>query len=218
MKCWLKKTIQYWKNLCEYSIAGTYSVTIEKETLCVASLVGGGAGGYGYNSNFQAWESGGGSGGYLVFTKTLSPGTYTIIVGSKGVAGPNNGTATTAFGCSADGGTWVDGGGKGGNTTATQDVTIVMNKKGNNGGYSVGGYFWDIVAGGGASVYDDTATGYGAGGRAECHGGRWSNFPGYDGYIKIDIVSDATDYDYTKQIIETKLPKNDNNVYFGINQ
>ncbi len=218
MKCWLNKITQYWKILCEYNTAGTYSVTLEKETLCLVSLVGGGAGGHGYNSNFQAWESGGGSGAYLKGYITLPAGTYQIVGGNNGNAGPNNGRDTTFAGQTAKGGTWVDGGGLGGEIITTSDFVSIEAKTGNKGGYAHNGYAWDIVASGGASVYDDTSTGYGAGGRAECHAGNWSDFPGYDGYIKIDILSDITDYDYTKQTIETKLPKNNNGVYFGINQ
>lgn len=161
-------------------------------------LVGGGAGGHGHNDRLQAWESGGGSGAYLCFKKYITAGNYNISVGKGGHAGTAGkkgdnygggaGGESSAFGQTAGGGLWVNGGGTGGSITTSGDITIVEQVPGKNGGYHHNGYAWNIVSNGGASAYDNTLTGYGAGGKAECHGGKWTDHPGITGYIKITAV------------------------------
>lgn len=170
----------------ESSTAGTYSVDLaangKYEVICIA---GGGGGLVWKRSGYASVEYGGGSGSGFDCVLQLSTGTYSIVVGKGGTLLKTSSTSKDAeSGGNSQFGTSYAYGGSGGlhnnnkapgGSTPTVSYTIVstiFNKAGNKGTNDA-----SSTAAGGKSVYDNTATGYGAGGR--------SNQNGYAGYVKI---------------------------------
>lgn len=166
----------------ESSTAGTYSVDLvangKYEVICVA---GGGGGYHNPTTTMYSYDFGGGSGSGFDCILQLTGGSYNITVGAGGIKQGGAAAGKSYFGTSyANPG---ENGKKGTNsskraaggaapTITYTIVSTVFNAAGNTGTYDV-----QSTAAGGASVYDNTATGYGAGGR--------SNQNGYAGYVKI---------------------------------
>lgn len=156
-------------NVTATNIAGNVTATsnsvgpVQNVVLAQYLVVAGGGGGFSYR--------GGGAGGFLSNTATLSPGTqYTITVGAGGPAGDSNGassnitgsgftTITTVGGGSGNGKNGGSGGGGGGQGTAGQ---------GNNGGSST-----SSAGGGGAGAAGTN----GDGGNSAGNGGAGSINP-----------------------------------------
>ena len=154
----------------ESSTPGTYTINITSSQTYYIELVGGGAGG---NWMGDSGIFGGGAGGYISGTIYLSAGNYTLVIGNKGTNGYpfNPGTAggdTTFY-------NQIAGGGKSRTTYAGGTCTITENTltgvNGNNGGQRIRAN----------SVYDNTISGYGAGG----YGSTDSSNPAIAGYAKI---------------------------------
>lgn len=183
----------------EYSEAGDYTITLASAGNYEVSLIGGG--GYGAG-NFvypnPACTGGGGSGAGFIGTITLSAGTYTVTVGGNSktgnrdtvlkdssnnviitAGGGGNGTASS-YNVSATGGA---GGVLTNNATVVGSPTLSTN--GNAGGRNVSG----SGAAPGNSVYDNTTTGYGAGGRTSVYNGGAAGYAGVPGYFKLKINS-----------------------------
>lgn len=187
---------QIWKDsypvghvLLQTSTPDTYTVEVLYDCTCNLIMVGGGCGGVGYtykvsspgtvNPTYYDIDSGG-SGAYIHGTITLTPGTYTIVVG-RGGTGRNYsgtgsgylGTATTAFGQSANGG--------GFNSNAGTTVTIgTLTGEAGNKGTSTGGIGSGSWVAGAASKYG----GYGVGGGASSS----SYENGGNGYISLIVT------------------------------
>lgn len=188
MKLVKKTTTTYWKTY-EYTTPGTYTLTVPKNTACKLILVGGGGGGSASTSGFPGtWTAAGGSAGMVTGSSTIDAGIYTIVVGEHGIgrtrSGGNqtgtDGGDSTAFGNIAGGG----GGGKtylsatSGSSTpgVAGTATTTTGFTGTNG-----------VAGSTTSRYGT----YGGGGAAGANNGQ-------DGYCKIELALDSSDYDYTE--------------------
>ena len=189
----------------EYSEAGNYTITLASAGNYEVSLIGGG--GYGAGSwNYPTGvTAGGGSGAGFIGTITLSAGTYTITVGGN----TNTGNRDTVLKDSSNNVIIKAGGGGNGSADAwsvsytggsggvlTNNATVVgsptLSTNGNNGGGAI-----QSAVQGGDSVYDNTKTGYGAGG-----GSVWGNntvygVAGVPGYFKLKINSvPSTTIDY----------------------
>ena len=154
----------------ESSISGTYTINIPNTQNYYIELVGGGGGG---TYMGDAGMFGGGTGGYISGIIYLSAGNYTLVIGNKGTNGTfiHPGTAgedTTFY-------NQIAGGGKAYNTYEGGTCTITENTltgvNGNNGGQYIRAN----------SVYDNTTSGYGAGG----YGASDSSNPAIAGYAKI---------------------------------
>lgn len=180
---------------------GIYPLYVKCRCKLEVKLVGGGGGcasfgGY-YSNNYTLNSSGGGgAGAYVHGIIEVQSGNYNIVVGSggdgvraAGVVGQQiayDGTNTSVFGQTAEGGK----GGKAGNdgTGGAGGVysTILTGEEGGEGGsmpYVVARNSYPIQdISGGASLYG----GYGAGGYIE--GGSLENYNGSDGYVKIVAV------------------------------
>lgn len=168
----------------ESSTARTYSVDLaangKYEVICIA----GGGGGKQYRISDKRYDYGGGSGSGFDCVLQLTSGTYNIVVGSAGsknsyqtskaqAGSGGNSQFGTSYTYGGGGGKYNAVGPKGAAPSITYTiVSTTFNKAGNNGTSDI-----NSTAAGGASVYDNTATGYGAGGR--------SNQNGYAGYVKI---------------------------------
>lgn len=187
MKLVKKTTTTYWK-IYEYTTPGTYTLTVPKNTACKLILVGGGGGGSASTSGFPGtWTAAGGSAGMVTGSSTIDAGIYTIVVGEHGIgrtrSGGNqtgtDGGNSTVFGNIAGGGgggkTYL--GGMSGSSTpgAAGTATATTGFTGTNG-----------VAGSTTSRYGT----YGGGGAKGKNNGQ-------DGYCKIELASDSSDYDYT---------------------
>ena len=181
----------------EYTDNGVYGFKIEFDGNYELTIIGAGGGGarvYYDTSGMYYTSSGGGSGACFSGVVALDKGYYEIKVGYRGGGNAStsggaigedsvlskNGVAIITAGGGA-GGTAASGGGGSGGSGGVLDLsnaTIVsstINSNGNAGSHaSVGG-----SAAGGLSVFDNTNTGYGAGGS----GGN----AGVNGYFKIDI-------------------------------
>lgn len=188
MKLLKKTTTTYWKTY-EYTTPGTYTLTVPKNTACKLILVGGGGGGSASTSGFPGtWTAAGGSAGMVTGASTVDAGSYTIVVGEHGIgrtrSGGNqtgtDGGDSTAFGNIAGGGgggkTYL--GGMSGSATpgAAGTATATTGFTGTNG-----------VAGSTTSRYGT----YGGGGAQGANNGQ-------DGYCKIELALDSSDYDYTE--------------------
>ena len=132
-KIWHFFTSTSSENFVVTSASGTQSISAD------ILMVGGGGGG----ANGQA---GGGAGGVVLQgnSKTISPGTYPIVVGAGGANAPGTptytvnggaGGSTTAFGCTARGG----GGGSRNNYAYTGNPNQTPLQGGNSGGGGGGG-------------------------------------------------------------------------------
>lgn len=163
---------------------GTYTITITSKQNYYIELVGGGAGAFAYLSSNNR---GGGSGACIYGTILLDKGIYTLVIGSgtAGVIGPNSydvsdAGSTTFLNNIAGGGlghsqihpseTYL-----GGIATVTSSGLSGINGNNTITGTTNGGY----------SVYDNTATGYGAGGFIYDAGGIWAPTNGQNGFARI---------------------------------
>ena len=206
--------IQYWKRY-EYTNAGSYTIFIPEETTASIILVGGGGGGAG--AHFSYWDDihWGGCGGICSGKGTISAGTYTLVVGGGGRAStviPDSGQATRAGG--------------GGNTSVFGQIAY-----GGGGAYANANYGYNGWNGGSGYVSTSISGFSGVKGMPASYnnykgygrGGYGSNTPGYGqngsgGYARIDVLSNESDYTYTKVIRTEKVSKDDNDVYYGIEQ
>lgn len=167
--------------LFESNVAGTYTLTLEKSGRYEVICIGGGGGG----CDADTVDVGGGSGAGFDCIFELESGSYPITVGAGGTksVGANRAGSggSSKFGTSY---AWSGTGGYGRTTTQWElgqggeaptitytIVTTVFNTAGNNGTHG------SRSATGGASVYDGTETGYGAGGS--------NTTDGYSGYVKV---------------------------------
>lgn len=155
------------KIIIERSVAGTQTITIPVDGRYNIKLVGGGGGGHTDGAGVHPYNYGGGSGAYVYGIKTLTAGTYTIVVGAAG-AGNSDGGNTSFAGEIAGGGKKSTGGGG----VATTTLSYI---NGNNGSF---GNVW--AGNGGASVYN----GYGTGATAN-NGGLSGQTAGY---IRIEYL------------------------------
>jgi hypothetical protein len=190
-----------------YTSAGTFSVFAGSKTAVIDGL---GAGGGGYSGQGQ-WAAGGGGGGFYRVTYSLTPGTYSIAVGTKGAGGtgcPANGAAggTTSFGGSlyaygGGGGRDNSNSGSGGGTSLTGQVSTLYNQSGQSGqngfdgggaggnnGYRVAG-LGNAYGGGMPGVGNYTpgihanGRGNGGGGGPSCQNGHRGGGNGSDGIL-----------------------------------
>ncbi|MFV0606576.1 MAG: hypothetical protein ACK5NK_12115 [Niabella sp.] len=94
-----------------YNTAGTHTYTVPAGYSAVVTIQAWGAGAGGNNSGFFAGGAGGGGGAYAAKTITLSPGNYTVVVGSGGSAGnPGGSSSFNGAAVVANGGTISAGG------------------------------------------------------------------------------------------------------------
>ena len=184
----------------ESSAAGTYNIYIAKTGKYEVHCVGGGGGFY---CTFKTIKSGvgfshmslikylytgygGGSGAYFKGEINITKGSFSMVVGGGGVGHKTGGTPTAGgtskignmVSCSG-GGVKTSGSSGGAGGTVTLSVTPVSTEKklsGNSGSYTANTP--SPTATGGKSVYNNTATGYGA-------GGGYNSYNGIAGYIKI---------------------------------
>lgn len=138
--------------------SGTFTATSSGKVECLI-VAGGGAGGRGFSGTianpFIAGGGGGGAGGVLVDEATVTPGSFTIVVGGGGVRPTaasglrgGSGANSTTFGLTA-----IGGGGGGRFRTDSND-----NNRGGSGG-SGGGAGRGITNGGGAGTTGQGFTG-----------------------------------------------------------
>lgn len=205
MKLVKKVNKVYWKTY-EYTTPGTYTLTVPKNTACKLILVGGGGGGSASTSGFPGtWTAAGGSAGMVTGSSTIDAGSYTIVVGEHGIgrtrSGGNqtgtDGGDSTAFGNIAGGGgggkTYLSGYDGSATPGAAGTTTTAAGFTGSNG-----------VAGSTTSRYGT----YGGGGAKGKNNGQ-------DGYCKIELASDSSDYDYTKDEIVCYAVKEESEVEKG---
>ena len=168
----------------ESSTAGSTTFNLldsgKYEVICIA----GGGGGKQYYMDGKIMNYGGGSGSGFDCVLQLTSGNYNIVVGAAGARNTSQSSTTqsgsggnsqfgTSYAYGGGGASWKAVGTKGSAPSVTYTiVSTTFNKAGNAGTSDIGS-----TAAGGASVYDNTATGYGAGGR--------SNQNGYVGYVKV---------------------------------
>ena len=164
----------------ESSTPGQYTLDLldngKYEVICIA----GGGGGYSAFPYFDDnYYFGGGSGSGFDCVLQLTAGSYTVVVGAGGVKQGGASAGDSQFGTSyaykGGNGTakYAGMGAAGASPAITYTiVSTIFNKAGNAGTRDR-----NSAAAGGASVYDNTTTGYGAGGR--------SNINGYAGYVKV---------------------------------
>lgn len=179
-------TLQSESYIQSYSTPGTYTLEITESGNYEIEMYG--AGGGWANT---AWvtdtvyhnTASGGSGAGFKGVVTLAQGSYTVTVGAGG-SSVNGGTSAATGGNGgstqlnnliiAGGGTGAYSQvasvvvGQGGNVTIDSSVTIIstsLNSSGRNGTYTGGAYSaGPSVVQGGSSLYDNTQTGFGAGG------------------------------------------------------
>jgi len=171
----------------ESSTAGSTTLNLldngKYEVICIAGGGGGKQFKYGSDITDPIINYGGGSGSGFDCILQLTSGSYTVTVGAAGVRNTDHSTTSSGSGGNSRFGTSYAYGGGGGKYNAVGPkgeapsitytiISTTFNKAGNNGTRDVGS-----TAAGGASVYDNTATGYGAGGR--------SNQNGHAGYVKV---------------------------------
>ena len=157
------------KIIIERSEAGTQEITIPVDGRYDIKLVGGGGGGHTDGASVHPYNYGGGSGAYVYGIKTLTAGTYTIVVGAA-AAGDTNGGDTSFDGEIAGGGKRSTGGGG----VATTTLSYI---NGNN--CKLGNVYPSI---GGAPVYEN----YGRGATAN-NGGLYGQTAGY---IRIEYLGE----------------------------
>ena len=178
----------------ESATPGTYNVTIPVDGVYDIKLVGGGAGGVTFIAYFsdQWWSNGasGGSGSYVYGQKYLTAGTYTVVVGSgaagvasQTVAQGNSGTASSAFGEVANGGSGGSSGAAGG--AGGTAAPISLNGVNGYSGTAIGTVLGQCSLPRVATPLDGTTTGYGSG------GGVAGDMDGRNGYVKISWYSEA---------------------------
>lgn len=222
MRAYKKSETKYFKTIYEQSVAGTYKIDLEAGEYLVELY---GAGGGWANSTWTTdthycRTSGGGSGAYFKGIIRIS-GTTSITIGAGG-KGVNYGRASGSGG--AGGNTTIGniisaGGGGGAYATylnangwsvgvggavsildSLSVTNIVLNKSGLNGSSQSGTYTQGPVnVAGGLSLFDNSASGYGAGG----------GYPNEakDGYIKIEAKSTPSNYTTVIETVDYKLPK-----------
>ena len=192
----------------EYSESGTYTVTIPTSGTYQMIMVGGGGNGsatYVFQAGYYPQLASGGSGAGFSGTIYLDAGTYTVVVGKNGenttitnsssevliTAGAGGNGQTTATGRTA---------GAGGTLLIASGVTA-NNTLANNGSGNSGTVTTNTSINGGNSVYDNSATGYGAGGKVTMayNGYYYYGVPsnGLTGYFKLVVQNvGSTDIKY----------------------
>ena len=202
---------QFDPKLIEKDVGGTYTVEILFEGPYNVEMYGAGGGRVHNYHGTDTWYGrtlGGGSGAGFKGVVNLSIGTYTINVGTAGISrdvGASSGDGDNG-GDTVLQGIINAGGGKGGHAVymgatnpgvggtlqildASKIVSTSKSLNGNTGGKvnAIGHYTIDPVDGG-ASVYDNTAVGYGAGGGYPLNA--------VDGYCKITYAFTPDDPAY----------------------
>lgn len=230
LKIWAKKDIKYFKTVFEKATAGTYSLNLPAGYYYVELY---GAGGGWANSNWTTdthycRTSGGGSGAcFKGIIHTTGAMTVTVGAGGKGAdyfrvsgSGENGGATSINNIVSAGGGQgaystylnsagWYVGAGGAvsilNSSAVVKSITSSIGKDGStvSSVYTLG----PSTVAGGLSLYNNTATGYGAGG----------GYPNeaIDGYIRIMQQTTADDYEVKDETITYKLPKI-NEKYYAI--
>lgn len=145
------------------STAGIYTVMIPVSQNYYIEIVGAGASGR-KTGILSRKKYGGGSGAYIYGTQYIAKGSYTVEIGAGQSAGSNTNGGNSSFNGNVAGG----GKGSGSSYTGGTYTTSLNGKNGNTGGQSVTAN----------SVYDNTSTGYGAGGFSNTSGSK-------AGYVKI---------------------------------
>lgn len=224
---------KYYKTIFENSTPGQYSLFMDMSANYIVQIfgAGGGAAGGGYNNYWHG--IGGSSGAGFIGLITIPSGTYTVTVGKGGNGAAANGYSGGAnYSVGSDGGNSsigsliVAGGGKGARYsydsniqgevgTMSINATIISTTKNSSGnkGESVGNGSAAKSYLGGTSVYNNTTTGYGAGGSGtSCSASDAKN--GLDGYVKIYKESTSADYDYYIDITTYKTPKTIERTYY----
>lgn len=181
------------QTIFESSTPGTYSVVIPTTKNYKVTLVGGGAGGWTHNVLSSNYAAGGSSGAMISGTTELAAGTYTLVIGagSAGECYNHTGDYNIANGGDTSFVNQVAGGGIGhsetypGTTNPTTrpggSATVSLaGLTGTNGNSAVG-------QANGKSVYDNTDSGYGAGGGHYYNDG-FEPYNGVNGYAKIEIA------------------------------
>lgn len=157
-----------------FTTSGTFTVSNSSKTVRYF-IIGGGGGGGGsttYGSAF-AGGGGGGAGGVISGTVTLSPGSYSIVIGGGGARGNlsttqyggsqgGNGTSTSALGLTA-----VGGGGGGASTAATANNAGLSG--GSGGGAGLRAY--NTLTSGGSGTSGQGNAGGNAGANSGAAGG-----------------------------------------------
>lgn len=203
---------KYFKPIYEQAVAGEYEITLDEGNYLVELVgAGGGCAGCRWASNVGNGNTmlSGGSGAYFKGILHVPAGTYTITVGAGKLAVTADvNTLTTA---EAGGDTSFDslitaGGGQGGQASFSTRIagvggvcsintSIIENidtRNGNTGREAGNAIYTFTTVTGGVSAYDNSTTGYGAGG----------GYPdgGIDGYCK--IMQQTTEDDSTTSEIK----------------
>ena len=204
--------VQYFQTIFEQATPGTYSISVPSGNYVVELVgAGGGCAGCRWASNVGNGNTmlSGGSGAYFKGILHVPAGTYTITVGAgKPAVTADVNTLTTA---EAGGDTSFDslitaGGGQGGQASFSTRIagvggvcsintSIIENidtRNGNTGREAGNAIYTFTTVTGGVSAYDNSTTGYGAGG----------GYPdgGIDGYCK--IMQQTTEDDSTTSEIK----------------
>lgn len=186
----------------ESGTPGEYSIKLTGSQNYYIEIVGAGGGGNYYHASAGYFDytelNGGASGGYIRGTIPIHKGTYTVIVGKGGsavvasssaykggdssfynqVAGGGRGAKETRVSYTESSGTYYYYYASGGVCTTTVSGLI---KTDGNKGSGTSDRPASSSAKPGVSVYNNSSTGYGAGGGVN----GTSPYKGYDGYVKI---------------------------------
>lgn len=169
----------------ESATPGSYMVTIPTSQNYNILLIGGGAGGF---VNTGSAHIGGGSGALIRGTTYINAGTYELIIGagSNGTQYIESGTMNVADGGYTGFINQIAYGGQGHNKNHSSLDTqaggsYFVNLSGLTGINGNNSNSWS----GGLSLYDNTQTGYGAGGYTYDRGDMYYYTNGINGYAKI---------------------------------
>lgn len=172
----------------ESSTAGTYTVELSSGKYEITCVAGGGGGTYCIDNSGSRVSGSGASGSCFKGVVRISAGTYTVVVGAGGIYASRTGYVPTGGASSINGvvscpsqnrhgtnATYYATESAGAPTITATIISEEINRAGNNGRRKT--KFNPDVYPAVASVYDNTTTGYGAGGA--------SDKPGVVGYVKI---------------------------------
>lgn len=218
MKGIIKEKEIYYKTILDTSNSDTYTLNLNGGRYEV-ELYGGGAGTSGQTISGTYYIYGGGSGAGFKGTIALPAGTYTVTVGAGGAGALGWNVGYIVYGDNGGdtslGDFIVCGGGKtqaynrvGGILTYDNSViiskTLAINGNSNDTGSQYAAW---VTLNGGLSVYDNSHTGYGAGGYSG------SAYNGLNGYAKIWQIVEKSDADFSKIVKVVELPKINNKYY-----
>lgn len=217
--------VQNYAKLLDTSTAGTYSITLDKESVIKVVLVGGGGAAAMkgvYDDRGYGWT--GGSGGAFEGSFTVPAGTYEVVVGSANnnnkAQGGNTNTMnpddTSKHDSYITGVVRVGGGGSGttsgvgaAGASATFDITpikTVINTSGKAGASGSGG------KGSGANwTHNGAASVYGGYGKGQgCSTSEYANrrywIAGTNGYARVEVIS-KKEFDKAVKYYDTTCPE-----------